>query len=154
MRYGRHIISLEVFLGSVVSMTSLGLTSSYSYLGSSLVRICLHQLPTYLNRLIHKSAHLTFSVAPSYNDICRYRNINLFPINYPFRTRLRDRLTHRGSPCRWMETLGLRRTGFSPVLSLLMPTFSLLYAPAYLTVHTFSAEQNAPLPLYVNTHNP
>ena len=32
------------------------------------------------------------------------------------------------------ETLGLRRTGFSPVLSLLVPTFSLLLRPALLTV--------------------
>ena len=101
LRYGQHNIYLEVFLGSVVSMTSLGLTSSCSYLGSLTVRICLHSLPTYLNRLIHKSAHLTFSVTPSLNDLCRYRNIDLFPINYPFRTRLRDRLTHRGLPCRW-----------------------------------------------------
>ena len=32
------------------------------------------------------------------------------------------------------ETSGLRRTGFSPVLSLLVPTFSLLLRPALLTV--------------------
>src|SRR5690606_39438045 len=33
------------------------------------------------------------------------------------------------------ETLVLRCAGFSPALSLLMPTFSFLNSPAYLTVH-------------------
>ena len=33
------------------------------------------------------------------------------------------------------ETLVYRRTGFSPVLSLLMPTFAFLYAPENLTVN-------------------
>nr|AOE06580.1 hypothetical protein [uncultured bacterium]AOE07909.1 hypothetical protein [uncultured bacterium] len=39
-----------------------------------------------------------------------------------------------------------RCAGFSPALSLLMPTFSFLYAPAYLTVH-LQRKQNAPLPI-------
>ena len=50
----------------------------------------------------------------------QHRNIDLFSITYAFRPRLRYRLTH------WriilpQETLGLRRPGFSPGLSLLMP---------------------------------
>ena len=44
------------------------------------------------------------------------------------------------------ETLDLRRTGFSPVLSLLIPAYSLLSAPAVLSVNLLCPE-NAPLPL-------
>ena len=33
------------------------------------------------------------------------------------------------------ETLGFRRTGFSPVLTLLMSAFALLIPPAFLTEH-------------------
>ena len=49
----------------------------------------------------------------------RYRNINLFTIVYVCRPRLRIRLTLRGISL-LEETLGLRRPGFSPGLSLLM----------------------------------
>ena len=48
------------------------------------------------------------------------RNINLLAITYAFRPRLRFRLTH-GRIILPQETLGLRRPGFSPGLSLLMP---------------------------------
>jgi hypothetical protein len=48
------------------------------------------------------------------------RNINLLPITYASRPRLRIRLTH-GRIILPQETLGLRRPGFSPGLSLLMP---------------------------------
>jgi hypothetical protein len=48
------------------------------------------------------------------------RNINLLSITYAFRPRLRYRLTH-GRIILPQETLGLRRPGFSPGLSLLMP---------------------------------
>ena len=44
------------------------------------------------------------------------------------------------------ETLGLRRTRFSRVLTLLMPAFSLLPAPPVLTVW-LRRGQNAPLPM-------
>jgi len=44
------------------------------------------------------------------------------------------------------ETLGFRRAGFSPALSLLMSAWSLLYSPAVLTID-LQPEQNAPLPL-------
>ena len=42
------------------------------------------------------------------------------------------------------ETLGLRRTGFSPVLSLLVPTFSLLPRPRLLTVPLLSTAERSP----------
>jgi hypothetical protein len=48
------------------------------------------------------------------------RNINLLAITYPFRARLRYRLTH-GRIILPQETLGLRRQDFSSCLSLLMP---------------------------------
>ena len=47
------------------------------------------------------------------------------------------------------EPLVYRWAGFSPALSLLMPTFALLCAPACLTAHLLRPE-NAPLPS-VNT---
>ncbi len=46
------------------------------------------------------------------------------------------------------ESLVFRWAGFSPALSLLMPTFALLYAPANLKVHLRRIE-NAPLPSYM-----
>ena len=48
------------------------------------------------------------------------RNINLLSITYAFRPRLRVRLTH-GRIILPQETLDLRRGGFAPPLSLLMP---------------------------------
>jgi len=42
--------------------------------------------------------------------------------------------TNPGSILVALETLSLRGTGFSPVLLLLMPTFSLRTAPPYLTI--------------------
>ena len=44
------------------------------------------------------------------------------------------------------ETLVFRRVGFSPTLSLLMPTFSFVAAPPDLTVR-LQCNYNAPLPL-------
>ena len=44
------------------------------------------------------------------------------------------------------ETLGLRRPGFSPEFSLLMPAGSLLCSPPVLAIRLQPAE-NAPLPL-------
>ena len=55
----------------------------------------------------------------------RCRNINLLPITYAFRPRLRGRLT-RGRIILAQETLDLRREGFSPSLSLLMPALALV----------------------------
>ena len=46
-----------------------------------------------------------------------------------------------------LETLLLRPTGFSPVLRLLIPAFSLDTAPPYFTIR-LHRNINAPLPLY------
>jgi hypothetical protein len=59
-------------------------------------RICLRDLPTCLNRNpITGSATLLHPRITPYN---RYRNINLFSIDYAFRPRLRSRLTLGGLP--------------------------------------------------------
>ena len=64
-------------------------------------------------------------VPPRFNATPKWcRNINLLAITYAFRPRLRYRLTH-GRMILPQETLGLRRQGFSPCLSLLMPAYSL-----------------------------
>ena len=47
------------------------------------------------------------------------------------------------------ETLVFRRAGFSPALSLLMPTFSFVAAPMSLTAQ-LQRNYNAPLPLQIN----
>ena len=47
------------------------------------------------------------------------------------------------------ESLVFRRVGFSPTLSLLMPTFSFVAAPPDLTVR-LQRNYNAPLPLQIN----
>ena len=61
------------------------------------------------------------------------RNIDRNSIGYAFWPRLRVspnlRLTNIAG-----ETLGFRRCGFSPQLSLLMPAFSLVHAPPVLTL--------------------
>ena len=58
----------------------------------------------------------------------RYGNINPFPIDYAFQPRLRGRLT-LGKIALTLETLGFRRTGISPVFSLLIPASSLPSPP-------------------------
>ena len=66
--------------------------------------------------------------------IKKCRNINPLPIDYGFRPRLRDRLTLRRLTLR-KETLGFRRAGFSPALSLLMSAFALPIPPAAFSSH-------------------
>ena len=56
-------------------------------------RICLEGTPTRLNRDVQHPADLPFSVP--HRIIERYRNIDLFPIDYAFLPRLRGRLTLR-----------------------------------------------------------
>ena len=61
-------------------------------------------------------------------------NINQLPIDYGFRPRLRGRLTLRRLTLR-KETLGFRRAGLSPALSLLMSAFALPIPPADFSIH-------------------
>ena len=62
----------------------------------------------------------------------RYGNIN--PLSIVYATRLDLGPTNPGTIIVAQETLLFRRTGFSPVLGLLIPTFSLDTAPPDLAV--------------------
>ena len=67
------------------------------------------------------------------------------PIDYAFRPRLRSRLTLlRLALSR--KPLDFRRQGFSPCLSLLMSSFSLLIAPPVASRPGFTAENAHPVP--------
>ena len=119
LRYDHLGYSLGAFLGSVGSITS-ALGASSSRLGVKRGRFCLTPPPTRLNRNDHCPADLPSCVPPSVQTLPRwYRNINLFPIAYAFRPRLRVS-TYPGRTNLPQETLGFRRAGFSPALSLLM----------------------------------
>ena len=54
--------------------------------------------------------------------------------------------TNPGTICVAQETLGLRCSGFSPEFLLLVPTFSLLISPPFLT-EQLQRDEKAPLPL-------
>jgi hypothetical protein len=62
----------------------------------------------------------------------RYGNIN--PLSIAYATRLGLGPTNPGMITMAQETLLFRRTGFSPVLKLLIPAFSLPHAPPDLTI--------------------
>ena len=70
--------------------------------------------------------------ASSHRNPGRCGNVDPLPIGYGSRPRLRGRLT-LGKIAFTLETLGFRRTGISPVFSLLMPAFSLPSRPQGLT---------------------
>lgn len=60
------------------------------------LRICLKSLPTRLNQ--NPITGIAILLHPRITPLPRYRNINLFPIDYAFRPRLRGRLTLGGLP--------------------------------------------------------
>ena len=92
LRYGLQVLnSIEAFLGSMESITS-NVKLRHHCLGLKRKRICLFPKPTHLHQHIQQLADLSFCVPPSLKR-CRYRNINLFSIDYAFRPRLRNRLT-------------------------------------------------------------
>jgi len=73
-----------------------------------------------------------------------YRNINLFPINYAFRPRLRDRLTLRGLPLLrkpWAYGVPVFHRHYR--YSCQHTLFCVLQHPSR---DTFTGKQNAPLP--------
>ena len=90
MRYGRHELYLEDFLGSLDSIAS-GLAATASHLGYGTAD--LPTAPTYMLTPAIPTAGRPILLRPSFARSYRYRNINLFPIDYAFRPRLRDRLT-------------------------------------------------------------
>ena len=96
LRYGRPRLSLEVFLGSLDSST---LRSGDLDIASQIIRAAdFPTTPTYTLEPANPNAGRTILLRhPIVQTILeRYRNINLFPIDYAFRPRLRDRLTLSG----------------------------------------------------------
>ena len=107
------------------------------------IRICLYPILTSktLNPII-RPAYYTPSL---HRNILKDRNINLFSIGFPCpKTWL-----SLGTPNPPMiaiaeETLGFRRSGLSPDLRLLIPTFSLPSAPACFTTHLHCSLECSP----------
>ena len=96
-----------------------------------------------LPRSITKPRWLTFLRHPIDNMIDPwYGLLTCFPSSTPLGLDLGP--THPGRINLAQETLGLRRTGFSPVLSLLVPTFSFPLRPALLTVCLHSTVERSP----------
>ena len=96
LRYGLIIFSLRSFSGKqrITYLCSCELVFTSQCLIAS--RIYLRHPPTRLNHHNQSVATLPFSVTPSsQTNITKYRNINLLPIDYAFRPRLRYRLTLR-----------------------------------------------------------
>ena len=90
-------------------------------------RIFLSCLATRSNKHFRSLACISSCVPPLLITINnRFRNINLMSIGYAVTNPTRTSLP-------W-ETLGFRCIGFSPMFSLLMPTFSLLLRPLVLPV--------------------
>ena len=88
---------LEVFLGSAELAGLRPLRDSPSRLSVTATRIYLRDLPTRLDRDIHHPDRLSLCVTPLLiTNVWWYRNVNLFPIDYAFRPRLRGRLTLGG----------------------------------------------------------
>ena len=65
LRYGQPHHSIEAFLDSVESTTSVLIFPSYSHLRIMKNGICLASLPTCLNALFHQCDSLSFCVTPS-----------------------------------------------------------------------------------------
>ena len=90
LRYGLHAIYLEAFLGSMGSTASdYKVTASPLGLGSA----HLTTPPAYRLAPGYPTPGRSTLLRPSIALAYKCRNINLLPINYAFRPRLRDRLT-------------------------------------------------------------
>ena len=93
-RYDHHSSSLEAFLGSMGSASLRDKSLLITSRSLMKFRICLESPPTGLNRDIQHPDGLPFYVTPLLITLLQwYRNINLFPITYACRPRLRVRLT-------------------------------------------------------------
>ena len=113
-------------------------------------RICLPPPPTRLNR--KSSNRLTYPSPSPHRSYKRYRNINLFPIDYAFRPRLRGRLTLSRLPLlRKPWVFGVRVS--HPHLRYSCQ-HNLLWFLQPSSRSTFSGCHNAPLPLTSFDVNP
>ena len=86
--------------------------------------------------------HIAFCVTPSIKHSSRCGILTRFPS--PTTLALDLGPTDPGRISLAQETSGLRRTGFSPVLSLLVPTFSLLPRPQLLAVLLLTSAERSP----------
>ncbi len=105
----------------------------------------LHGKPAYTLKPGQPSPGQHSLLRPPLRSNTKYRNINLFPIDYAFRPRLRGS-THPAPINVGQEPLVFRRAGFSPALSLLMSAFALLIPPACLTAHLRRLTERSPYP--------
>ena len=96
----------------------------------SVLRICLENTPTGFDH--HPTGGPFSLLRHAIAQFARCRNINLLPIDYASRPRLRVLTNPEGTNLA-QETLGIRRAGFSPAYTLLIPAESLLDTPATLT---------------------
>ena len=96
MRYGHQTPSLEAFLGSMGSVTSVLSFPSPSPLRLYVGRICLSHALQAWTRLSSRALNLPFCVTPSSSGVWWQRNFNRLSIAYAFRPRLRSRLTLGG----------------------------------------------------------
>ena len=106
--------------------------------------------PTPLNRNNQMSGWSSL-LRPPIAIRTKYRNINLFPIDYAFLPRLRGRLTLLRlalSRKPWTS----RRAGFSPALSLLMSAFALLIPPANLSDSPSTAYRTLLYRVHISAH--
>ena len=116
-------------------------------------RICLPRSSAHMLGPGLPSPGRTSPYASSLRNCKRYGNINPFPIDYASQPRLRGRLT-LGKITFTLETLGFRRTGISPVFSLLMPAFSLPPPPACLSAHLLQYTECSPTRQPLSGSNP
>lgn len=146
MRYGLLWINLGAFLGSIDS-TASGLAPTDSRL-RFVRRICLPDIPTRLHRDIQHPARLSSCVPPS-----RYTTstgiLTCCPSDAAFAISL-------GPTNSWLidiakKTLIFRRMGISPILRLLVPTFLLQHAPAWVT--PLPSQQNGSENAGTSNHN-
>ena len=106
-------------------------------------RICLSGLPTCLDQHFRSLARLASCVPPLLITILGGTGISTC---YPSLTLLSLSLgpTNPGRTNLPQETLGFRCIGFSPMFSLLMPTFSLLLRPPVLTIWLQPTTERSP----------
>ena len=140
-----HNLSLEIISWHYDSYPLRFDVSPLAFTAHLSRRICLPRSTARMLRPGLPSPGRASPYASSLRNCERYGNINPFPIDYAFQPRLRGRLT-LGKITFTLETLGFRRTGISPVFSLLMPAFSLPFPPACFTTHLLQLTECSPTP--------
>ncbi len=106
-----------------------------------IIRICLDNQPTCLNRDNRRPANIAFS-SPPFAVTPSTGILTCFPSTTPFGLALGS--THPAPINVGQEPLVFRRAGFSPALSLLVSAFALLIPPATLTGHLRRLTERSP----------